>query len=307
MIVLKFGGTSVGSVESLRSVVEIVRSRMNKAPIVVVSALSKVTDLLYKICEKEESFEDDLKALRLRHHSFIEEYFAESPQTVLQLKSEIDTYVNSITDICIQPEFSYRDRAAVISCGELMSSLIACTALNKGGVPTSRIDARQFMFCNGDPLKSSPDMSMINHHTPALIARHRMLNPDSKAIITQGFICATISGKPAVLGRGGSDYSASIIAWALNADAVEIWTDVNGIRDADPRYVENTHCLPLLSYDQADAIVKAGAKVLHPLTLEPARMRNIPVYVLNTYNPEGEYTLILPEDHKLLKRYESCN
>lgn len=297
MIVIKFGGTSVGSAEAITNVTRIVGSRLERKPVVVVSALSKVTDLLYRICTRE-SLDEDLKALRERHFSVIRELFAGHPKASIPIQKQLQPYLDLISETASKTELTERDKASIISCGELMSSRIVCAALCSAGIRTAWVDARGMMVGTGDPLKSEPDTDEINERVPETIGALPFGDKDSEydAVITQGFICASASGKAAVLGRGGSDYSASLIGRALDAQAVEIWTDVDGVRTADPRRVPTTRCLQRLSYEQAAEMAHFGAKVLHPLTLEPAQERNIPVYVLNTHNPEGENTVILPRE-----------
>ncbi len=299
MRVIKFGGTSVGTPQAISRVVAIVRSRIDGNPVVVVSAFSKVTDMLYRICAREASLKEDIKALRDRHFSMVRQLFPEQLKLSISLQKDIQQYIDLITEITAKPDMSERDKAAVISCGELMSSKIVCAALNAAGIRTRWVDARQMMVATGDPLKSEPDIDEICERAPEII-RNAFASQDGEpamdAVISQGFICASASGKPAVLGRGGSDYSASLIGRAINADAIEIWTDVDGVRTADPRRVPTTRCLARLSYDQAAEMAHFGAKVLHPLTLEPAQDKAIPVYVLNTHNPDGENTVILPRE-----------
>lgn len=298
MIVIKFGGTSVGSPEAIARVAGIVRSRLDRHPVVVVSAFSGVTDMLYRICEGGDSLKDNIKALRDRHFNVIREIFSNNLKASIAVQKEIQAFIDFIAATSSAP-LSERGKASIISCGELMSSKVVCAALNAAGIKTAWADARTMIVAGGDPLKSEPDTDEINERVPEAVAATGLDSgmPDApQAVITQGFICASGSGKAAVLGRGGSDYSASLIGRALNADAVEIWTDVDGVRTADPRRVSTTRCLRRLSYEQAAEMAHFGAKVLHPLTLEPAMERNIPVYVLNTSHPDGENTVILPHD-----------
>lgn len=298
MIVLKFGGTSVGSAPAQRNVIEIVRTRLDKKPVVVVSALSGVTDMLYKAAQGGEGLPSVVKELKDRHFSLIRELIQQDRKLCIQTQKEVEAFIDFVENTASSAtELSDRDKAAIISTGELMSSVIVRAALCCNGIPTSRIDARDFIIATGDPLKSEPDTDEINERTPKVVGdAFNVPTPEGdtpQAVITQGFICSSSSGKPALLGRGGSDYSASLIGRAIEAEAVEIWTDVNGVRTADPRRVPTTHCLERISYEEAAEMAHFGAKVLHPLTLEPAKELNIPVYVLNTKNPEGECTVIL--------------
>lgn len=294
MIVVKFGGTSVGSAPSIKQVTEIVRSRLDRKPVVVVSALSKVTDLLYRIVAQGPELQDNLKALKERHFSLIRELLNADLRQSIATQKEVQAIIDRVAEISAKAELSERDKAAIISTGELMSSHIVCAALNQAGVRTQWVDVRRMMIASGDPLKSEPDMDELCERAPEVIAE--AFGNGAQAVITQGFICASGSGKSAILGRGGSDYSASLIGMAIDAAAVEIWTDVDGVRTADPRRVPTTHCIEQLSYEQASEMAHFGAKVLHPLTLEPAQKKNIPVYVLNTHNPQGGSTVVLPQE-----------
>lgn len=304
MITVKFGGTSVGNVDAARKLIEIVRSRLDRQPVVVVSALSKVTDLLYKIAgvtPSDTTLEENIAALKERHFSHLKALLGDNPKLCIATQKKLVSIITEVAQTAEKGILSDRDKAAVISSGELMSSVIICAALNNSGIATSWVDARKMMITTGDPLKSEPDMDEICERTPQVIAEAFAHCPDAgnapaQAVITQGFICSSASGKAAVLGRGGSDYSASIFGMALDADAIEIWTDVDGVRTADPRRVPTTRCLKRISYEEAAEMAHFGAKVLHPLTLEPAMKKDIPVYVLNTNNPDGENTEILRRD-----------
>lgn len=301
MIVLKFGGTSVGSAPAQRNVIEIVRTRLDKKPVVVVSALSGVTDMLYKASQGGEGLQDVIKELKDRHFSLIRELIQQDRRLCIQTQKDVETFIDFVEKTASSAtELSDRDKAAIISTGELMSSVIVRAALCCNGIPAARIDARNFIIATGDPFKGEPDTDEINERTPdAVNGAFNGLTPEGErpqAVVTQGFICSSGSGKPALLGRGGSDYSASLIGRALEVEAVEIWTDVDGVRTADPRRVPTTRCLKRISYEEAAEMAHFGAKVLHPLTLEPAKTIDIPVYVLNTKNPDGECTAILSKD-----------
>lgn len=296
MIVLKFGGTSVGSAEAARNVIEIVRGRLDKKPVVVVSALSKVTDLLYRIAEGGPEFESNIKSLEERHFSLIRELIPGNSELCISTQGKIRDIIDGIEHTVTAGAMNERDRASVIACGELMSSTIICAALCAAGVRTAWTDARKFIIAVGDPLKSEPDYDEIAERTLPAIKEAFESGGGIQAVITQGFICSTHNGRSALLGRGGSDYSASLIGMAINARAVEIWTDVDGVRTADPRRVPTTACIKRISYEEAAEMAHFGAKVLHPLTLEPVKAHNIPVYVKNTRNPEGECTVILNRD-----------
>ena len=298
MIIMKFGGTSVANFEAITRTIFIVGGKLDQKPVVVVSALSKVTDLLYRISDaaaaKNEAETKELLAqLRQRHVDLAAELLAQSV-----LKDEAVAKVNSICDaldsiamaVCSLGELSDRNKAIIISNGEYLSSTIIAHAMNAKGIRTKWVDAREMMVTNQSYLKAEPDMAAIAEKVPGVVAQ---AYEGMDAIITQGFVGVTPEGEPTVLGRGGSDYSASLIGMAIDADRIEIWTDVDGVRTADPRKVQNTKYLEKISFEEAAEMAHFGAKVLHPLTIEPAVKKNIPIYVLNSMNPSGKGTAIL--------------
>ena len=298
MIVMKFGGTSVANFEAITRTIFIIGGKLDQKPVVVVSALSKVTDLLYRISDaaaaKNEAETKELLAqLRQRHVDLAAELLAQSV-----LKDEAVAKVNSICDaldaiamaVCSLGELSDRNKAIIISNGEYLSSTLIAHAMNAKGIRTKWVDAREMMVTNQSYLKGEPDMNAIAEKVPGVVAQ---AYEGMDAIITQGFVGVTPEGEPTVLGRGGSDYSASLIGMAIDAERIEIWTDVDGVRTADPRKVQNTKYLEKISFEEAAEMAHFGAKVLHPLTIEPAVKKNIPIYVLNSMNPSGKGTAIL--------------
>jgi aspartate kinase len=192
--------------------------------------------------------------------------------------------------VCSLGELSDRNKAIIISKGEYLSSTIIAHAMNSKGIRTKWIDARDMMVTNKSYLKAEPDMSAIAERVPGVVSQ---AYEGVDAVITQGFVGVTKDAEPTVLGRGGSDYSASLIGLAIDAERIEIWTDVDGVRTADPRSVKNTKYLEKISFEEAAEMAHFGAKVLHPLTIEPAVKKNIPIYVLNSMNPSGKGTAIL--------------
>ena len=295
---MKFGGTSVANFEAITRTIFIIGGRLDQKPVVVVSALSKVTDLLYRISDAAASKDlpqtrDLLCQLRKRHVDLTEELLAQS-----MLKDEAVARVNELCDslegiamaVCSLGELSDRNKAVIISTGEYLSSTIISYAMNAKGIRTKWVDARTMMITSESYLKGEPDMDAIAAKVPGVIAQ---AYEGMDAVITQGFVGVTSEGRPTVLGRGGSDYSASLIGMAIDAERIEIWTDVDGVRTADPRYVQNTKSLEQISFEEAAEMAHFGAKVLHPLTIEPAVKKNIPIYVLNSMNPSGKGTAIL--------------
>ena len=295
---MKFGGTSVANFEAITRTIFIIGGRLDQKPVVVVSALSKVTDLLYKISDAAAAKDlpqtrELLCQLRKRHIDLTEELLAQS-----MLKEEAVARVNELCDslegiamaVCSLGELSDRNKAVIISTGEYLSSTIISYAMNAKGIRTKWIDARSMMITSESYLKGEPDMDAIAATVPGVVAEAYQ---GMDAVITQGFVGVTSEGRPTVLGRGGSDYSASLIGMAVDAEKIEIWTDVDGVRTADPRYVPNTKSLEQISFEEAAEMAHFGAKVLHPLTIEPAVRKNIPIYVLNSMNPSGKGTAIL--------------
>ena len=296
---MKFGGTSVANCEAITRAIDIIRGRLDEKPVVVVSALSKVTDLLYKLSDAAAAknrveVENLLDQLRDRHITLAKELLegndALCGQACAKVNEICDSLGKFVSAVCALGELSDRSKAVIISNGEYLSSNIICCAMNAAGIRTHYMDARSMIITDDDYLKGEPDMKAIAANTPEIVLQAYQ---DADAVITQGFVSATGSGEPTVLGRGGSDYSASLIGMAIDASRIEIWTDVDGVRTADPRRVPDTRCLDRISFEEAAEMAHFGAKVLHPLTIEPAIRKNIPIYVLNSMNPSGEGTAIL--------------
>lgn len=302
MVVMKFGGTSVADYEAISRTIKIVENKLAEKPIVVVSALSGVTDLLYKICdmaaEKNEKETAEVSAsMRTMHLELCEkllvgnaELLSNAKAVVNALCDELDTVVGAV---CTLGELSEKSKAKIVSAGERLSSSIICHAMNAQGIKTKLMNAHNMIITNRQYLQAEPVLSEIEARVPAIVNE---TFEGMDAVITQGFISSTQDGEPTVLGRGGSDYTASLIGMAVGADKIEIWTDVDGVKTADPRKVRGTLTLDRLSFEEAAEMAHFGAKVLHPLTIEPAVKKNIPLYVLNSMNPEGKGTVILRSD-----------
>ncbi|MCQ2142940.1 MAG: aspartate kinase [Bacteroidales bacterium] len=281
MIVMKFGGTSVGSPEAIRRTVGIIGGRLSERPLVVVSAMSKVTDLLYSIADNpgDSSLVD---ALRKRHYDVASALL--SGEDLERCIEDMDVLIDALPG---------PSKAAAISTGELLSSTLIARYMNANGIRTSWMDVRDTMVLEGDPMKAAPITDELSRRAPkafdAALSR-------ADAVLTQGFIGRLADGSAAVLGRGGSDYSASLLGSALGASRIEIWTDVDGVKTADPRKVEGTRSLDAITFEQASEMAHFGAKVLHPLTMQPAVRTNIPILVLNSMNPAGKGTTITAAD-----------
>lgn len=299
MIVMKFGGTSVADCAAISRTIEIVRSKLDQKPVVVVSALSKVTDLLYKISDQamlrnNEGAKELIGQLRERHTILAKELIPGNDTILADALSRVDKFCNKleyfIDAVCAVGELSDRSKAVIIGNGEYLSSNIICCAMNAKGIKTNLMDSRKMIITDSVALKGEPQTEAILERVPAEVSA---AYEGCDAVITQGFVSATITGEPTVLGRGGSDYTASLIGMALGSETIEIWTDVDGVKTADPRKVNNTISLDKISFEEAAEMAHFGAKVLHPMTIEPAVKKNIPIYVLNSMNPTGRGTAIL--------------
>lgn len=300
MIVMKFGGTSVQNEEAINRVISIVSGRLREKPVVVVSALAKVTRLLVQIAESAEngnvdSVRDDLAALRKRHHEVCNALL--TGDLLEETIDKVDEFCKGLSlfveGVCQIGELSPRSRARIISTGELLSSTVVSAAMNARGIKCHWVDARRLIITDDNHLSAKPDFDTTTANVRRIVPREFK---GADVVITQGFISSTSEGAPSVLGFEGSDYSAAIFAMALDADKVEIWTDVDGIRTADPRVVESTSKITRVSYEEAAEMSHLGARVLHPMTMGPARRKNIPIMVLNTMNPEGEGSVVAKND-----------
>lgn len=293
MIVCKFGGTSVQNKEAIERVISIIKIRLDKKPVVVVSAFAKVTRTLCEIADEAEAQNEErtkelLSQLRHRHAEVAGGLLSENPilyndtmQKVEALCLSLETFVSGVCQI---GELSPRSKAKIISMGELLSSTIVNAAMNAKGIRSRWIDARRLIITDENYLNAVPNLEQTRANIQRVVAEEFK---GMDIILTQGFIASSESGATSVLGFEGSDYSAAIFGMSICADCIEIWTDVDGIRTADPRVVENTKGIDNISYEEAAEMAFLGARVLHPSTIEPARKRNIPIRVLNSLNPNG--------------------
>jgi len=297
MIVMKFGGTSVQDAEAITRVISIVKSRLKRKPVVVSSATAKTTDTLLACCRTAaegnyEKASDIIRQIRERHFKIASELIRDEIK-IEELKGKIKDLLDGLRDIIkgiyLLSELSERSIAKVASHGELLSTLILSYAFNENGIKTEYIDARDFMFTTKDFSNAEPLFDVICKKAPERM--DKILN-SGKVAVTQGFIANTEDGITTTFSRGGSDYSASIIGMAMNAEEVEIWTDVDGILTADPRIVDETKIIDEITFREAAELAFFGAKVLHPSTIIPAVEKNIPVRVLNSHYPDRKGTLI---------------
>lgn len=302
MIIIKFGGTSVQNEEAIGRVISIVRGRLSEKPLVVVSALARVTRLLCSIAEEAESQRDDsvkdlLRQLRERHFNLAGNLLAGRPDLLDRCLKDVEGLISSLETfvggVCLLGELSARSEARIISTGELLSSTIISYAFNANGISCHWIDARRMITTDDNYLNARPDMDVTEANIKRIVGLEYR---GADLVLTQGFVASTYKGATSVLGFEGSDYSAAIFGMALGAERVEIWTDVDGIRSADPRVIGDTRKIDVISYEEAAEMAAMGARVLHPLTIEPARKKNIPILVLNSTNPSCDGTLVIRGD-----------
>lgn len=285
--VLKFGGTSVKDAETIDKVFEIVSSNIGKQ-IIVVSAHSGVTNLLVDICNsKKESISLILSELLEKHSKISEELgiFNLVKDFISNELAEIDVITNYLP---LSPQL----KDVVMSKGEILSSKIIHTYFEHKGLKASHVDAREVMKTNSRFTNAELEFDLS---CDIICNRFTSEFESNDITVMGGFIASDEEGRPTTLGRGGSDYSAAVVASALSADELQIWTDVNGILTSDPRVINGVKKVRKLSYSEASELSFFGAKVLHPSTIHPAVKKGIPVRVKNTFNPTDDGTLVLSE------------
>jgi bifunctional aspartokinase / homoserine dehydrogenase 1 len=294
MKVLKFGGTSVANAQNIKLVLDIVSNKAKKDKlVVVVSALSKVTDLLQlaasKASNNDESFKEIVTDIEKLHLDTLKQLIPVSEQSgLLSHIKRIINHLETLLDGCfLLGELSSRTSDTILSFGELLSSYIIAEALKQNLKNSSYKDSRELIKTNTNYGKAG----VIFESTNALISDFFASN-DAQVVIMPGFIASTQDGINTTLGRGGSDYTAAIIAGALHASDLEIWTDVNGMFTANPKIVKQAHPIATISYQEAMELSHFGAKVLYPPTIQPVLTKNIPILIKNTFEPDASGTLI---------------
>ena len=286
MKIMKFGGTSVGTPDRMKSIIPLISGE--ERMVVVLSALSGTTNSLVEISEllysggtEEATLKNE--ALRSKYFQVVEELF--STETYKKEGHElVNSHFDYIGDI-IANTFTKLHEKAILAQGELMSTGLFHKLLSERNIRSVLIPALNFMRIDKD---GEPDAFYIAEN----FKRELGMYPDEKIIITQGFICRNAYGEIDNLKRGGSDFTASLIGAAINASEIQIWTDINGFHNNDPRYVEKTRVIREISFDEAAELAYFGAKILHPSSVNPAREKNIPVRLKNTMDPQDDGTLI---------------
>lgn len=291
MLVYKFGGTSVGSVNNMNQVKDIITTKGQK--IVVLSAMSGTTNALVEISEFIKNGETESANASI---AILNETYNATVYNLLQnetLRAETSTYVNTIFENLkanVTQPYSVQLHNTIVANGELLSTFMFSRFLQQEGINATLLPALDFMRIDAN---NEPDNFYIKQNLT------RLINAASKAdiYITQGFICLDAHGKITNLQRGGSDYTATIIGAAIEADEVQIWTDIDGFHNNDPRHVNDTTALSHLSYDEAAELAYFGAKILHPQTVMPVRSLDIPLRLKNTMAPDAHGTLITNQIH----------
>ena len=296
MHIMKFGGSSVADAGRIHSVADIIISR-NKTdgvpPVVVVSAMKGVTDALIAAAAAAESgdtsYKTALAGLRQKHHEAVKALITDnSIGTTLQ--TEMDFILDELGEILhgveLVRECSLRTNDLISGFGERLSSLLVAAHITDRGVRAEAVDARKIIRTDDDHGRAAVDFNITEN-----LIRTRLVDRESIFIVT-GFIASTADGVATTLGRNGSDYTASILGAALNAESVEIWTDVDGVLTADPRIVPDAWVIRELSFQEAMELSFFGAEVIHPYTLIPVIEKDLPVYIKNTLNPSAPGTRI---------------
>ncbi len=294
VVVMKFGGTSVEDVAAIRRSIAIVRGRLNAQPVVVVSALAKVTDQLLEAghAAAKGHLGAALAAVRniyVRHEELADSLVDGAAYSVLdrELRDEFRALEALLHDLESSRQLDLRSQDHLAGFGECFSSKLVKEALCQAGVNAAHVDARKCIVTDGRHGQASPVWDVTEQRLQDSLGP--LLDSGQVAVIG-GFVASTLDGVPTTLGRGGSDYTAAIVGAALSAARVEIWTDVDGIMTADPKLCSDARVIRKMSFDEAAEMAHFGAKVLHPATLVPAMRGNIPVYVLNSRHPEGRGT-----------------
>lgn len=311
MIVMKFGGTSVGSIDAFAQVAQIVAQRVaaqaetdHPGVVVVTSAMSGVTNTLIDAARKaaagdETGHKEMANALLVKHQTVSGHFIDDGNEraTVGHLLDErLHEFDRLCSSIAVMGELTSRGLDVVSGLGEQLSAPLLAAVLRAQGIAAEYVDAREIVITDDIHDGAEPLMAETSE-----LSRARLLPLLEQGIVpvVTGFIGTSKSGLPTTLGRGGSDYSAAILGSVLDADEIEIWTDVNGVMTADPRVVKNARSLNRLSYEEIAELAYYGAKVLHPKTVKPAIAKKIPVRVLNTFNPQHPGTRIVEQSEQL--------
>jgi len=308
MIVMKFGGTSVQDAKAIRRVATIVKERIEQRPVVVVSAMARVTDTLLAMARAAGAGERKnalklCRSLQERHYETASELLGTALFTDFhsELGVDFESLDELLRGICAVGEITPRTTDNVASFGEILSSKIVAAAFSAQGLNSAHVDAREVLVTDSSYMQAVPQQEETNER---LQTKVKPLLDAGQVPVMGGFVGANRAGVTTTIGRGGSDFSAAIVGAGLGAERIEIWTDVDGILTTDPRICKEARRIRVISFDEAAELAYFGAKVLHPATVLPAIQKNIPVYVLNSLNPSCEGTKITtraPQGKNILK------
>jgi len=294
MIVLKIGGSSMGNAARMNQALDIATAQLDDAPLMVCSAMKGITDDIIEAFQFAQKGQTDqsakiVDAMRSTHLScameFLEGEFLKTMEA--ELIGLFDQFASLLKGIALLRECSLRSQDALLSFGERLSTRLIHSRARQRGMDATLLDARELIRSDENFTNAHPDMKETSR-----LCLEKVHPKPNRLLITQGFIASSSNGVTTTLGRGGSDYTASILAAALGAREIQIWTDVDGIMTSDPRIVPNAATVPEISYEEAGELAFFGAKVLHPATIQPAVLEKIPVVVKNTGSPEKEGTRI---------------
>jgi aspartate kinase len=290
MKIMKFGGTSVGKPERMRQVCELI-TKDTESKIVVLSALSGTTNALVEIgnsmaAGEREQARKQIEKLETHYQSFIKELVKEE-KNYAKAKAIVAEHFEFLT-IILKISFSETLSKDILAQGELLSTKLFCVYLEEQGIDHVLLPALEFMSIDAN---DEPQVANIKTKLNLLLKKYN----GKKLFITQGYICRNAKGEVDNLKRGGSDYTASLIAAAINASVCEIWTDIDGMHNNDPRMVKKTIAIEQLSFEEAAELAYFGAKILHPASIWPAQHYKVPVKLLNTMQPEAKGTTIVEE------------
>lgn len=296
MMVMKFGGTSVQDAEAIGRAAEIVRGRLPQRPVVVVSAMARVTDHLLAMA-RAAGAGDRKTALRLcretqeRHYNTAGELLGTGLFTSFHsdLAAHFEALDELLRGIAAVGELTPRTTDLIAAYGELLSSRIVAEAFSAKGIPAVLVDSRECIVTDSGHTKAAPLFDETNQRLRAKVAP---LVAAGQVPVMGGFIAASKAGITTTIGRGGSDFSAAIVGAGLDAERIEIWTDVDGMMTTDPNLCPDARRIKVISFDEAAELAYFGAKVLHPATVLPAVQKNIPVFILNSRNPACQGTRI---------------
>jgi aspartate kinase len=296
MIVMKFGGTSVEDAKAIDRAASIVKGRQSERPVVVVSAMAKVTDALLAMGRAAGAGDRDAalklaRGLRERHYNAAGELLGTGIFTQFhsELEADFDSLDELLRGIAAVGELTPRTADHVAAFGEVLASKLVTAAFSARGMDSTLVDSRECIVTDSTHTRAVPLMDETNER---LRLKLKPVLDDGRLPVMGGFIAATRAGVTTTIGRGGSDFSAAIVGAGLGADRIEIWTDVDGMMTTDPNLCPEARRIKVISFDEAAELAYFGAKVLHPATVLPAIQKNIPVYVLNSRNPSCEGTKI---------------